>query len=229
MDTPEFNKYDYRALTIGDVYRTTSTVKDLCESDIFTYKYEPPSVMLSDEPSKLWDDYVRRTGASTITIPGMGEYRPHPWEHFVDYEDDFGKGEKPTMSYEQYITEGDYHDKHVIVRCNDTKDLSPENILHSLAVIKSELMMKCLPYQVNRITCEMTPEVKHNITAAYQRLARYGKEEPFIYCCDEYFRPIGEECKIATLKGMIIQIVDPKFYGTHYLKFEGIIRDIDQK
>ena len=225
MDTFKPDKYDYRVLTKDAVYRAMSDVRAVC-SDGPYLEYSPPSVTLSDTPSTLWRDYSGTD--SSIWGSWLGDYDVRPWRQ--DVITHYREEEKPEMAYEEYMeSDAKYHDKHVSVKCNNMSDLSAERILKNLAIMKSELMMKCLPYKVDRIECEMTPTVKHNLTAAWKRLAMYGKEAPFVYCFDEYFRPIGEECRIDTLRGMVVKIVDPNDYGEYHLKFKGVIRDIDMK
>ena len=225
-------------LTKEDIYRAMESVKDACSSSTYTYEYAPPfTPSLATEPSKLWDDYVRRTGATTVTIPGYGGYyEPHPWRHFADVfpKDDifYGEEDKPQMSFGEHIdteTFEGYRDKYVHVRCTYAPDLEQDKILRCLSIMKSELMMKCAPFKVDRVTCKMSPQVKQNIIKAWKRLSMYGKKIPFVACYDEYGRRLNDKVEIDTLHGMIIRVVNPDECGEHLLEFEGVIRDVDSK
>ncbi len=112
------------------------------------------------------------------------------------------------------------------VTCDTPSDLSQERILKCLSIMKSRLMMQCAPVKVENIECRMTPEVKENIVKAYRRLEMYGKQMPFVARFDEFMRPLPDEIRIDTMRGMTINIVDPSEYGPLYLEFEGVIRDI---
>lgn len=109
------------------------------------------------------------------------------------------------------------------VGCFNYSDLLPEKILKSLSVMKSRLMIECMPAKVERIECKMSPMVKNNIISAYRKISMYGKKTPFIACFDDYGRRLPDEIKIDTMEGMDIKIVDPDVYGNNYLEFETII------
>lgn len=108
------------------------------------------------------------------------------------------------------------------VMCSEEKDLNQNHILKCLSIMKSKLMMKCLPIRLDHIECEMTPAVKENMIIAYKKLDMYGKKPPIIARFDEYGRRLSDEIRIDTLKGMNIKIIDPDTYGEFYIKFKGI-------
>lgn len=109
------------------------------------------------------------------------------------------------------------------VACHNYSDLSPERILKSLSIMKSKLMMECMPVRIEKIECKMSPMVKTNIINAYRKVSMYGKKTPFVACFDDYGRRLPDEIQIDTIRGMDLKIVDPKIYGDNYLVFETII------
>ena len=127
----------------------------------------------------------------------------------------------PKMNIEEYRDEKSLNRKYAVA-CHNCADLSQERILKSISVMKSKLMMQCLPYRVDRIKCKMSPMVKTNMINAYRRVNMYGKKTPFVACFDEYGRRLPDEIKIDTLRGMDIKIVDPDTYGNNYLVFEAV-------
>lgn len=109
------------------------------------------------------------------------------------------------------------------VACHNYSDLSPERILKSLSIMKSKLMMECMPIRIEKIECKMSPMVKTNIINAYRKVSMYGKKTPFVACFDDYGRRLPDEIQIDTIKGMDLKIVDPLVYGDNYLVFEAVI------
>lgn len=109
------------------------------------------------------------------------------------------------------------------VACHNHSDLSPERILKSLSIMKSKLMMECMPVRIEKIECKMSPMVKTNMINAYRRVNMYGKKTPFVACFDEYGRRLPDEIKIDTIRGMDVKIVDPATYGDNYLVFEAVV------
>ena len=109
------------------------------------------------------------------------------------------------------------------VGCFNYSDLSPERILKTLSVMKSRLMIECMPVHVTNIECKMSPMVKDNIIKAYRKISMYGKKTPFVACFDEYGRRLPDEIKIDTMRGVDLKIIDPDTYGNNYLEFETII------
>ena len=134
----------------------------------------------------------------------------------------FSKEDIPEMKVEE--SRVDMTDNYrYVVSCSNHSDLSSERILKSLSVMKSRLMMECLPFRVEHIVCKMSPMVKNNIIKAYRRIEMYGKKTPFIACFDDYGRRLPDEIQIDTIRGMDLKIVDPLVYGDNYLVFETII------
>ena len=233
MDTFEPTEYtdspkEYTGLTRDDVYKAVLDLQGVMErSSTGELMREPYKPWLAPDPSPLWDDYVRRGGATTVTIPGLGEYRWGDWS-VPEYPGPYREEDKPKMNWVEYVDEkkGSYKDLHAVVRCEYPPDLEQDRIMKTISIMKSEMMMKCAPHRIDRIECRMTPSVRHNLIMAYRRLNRYGKKTPFVARFDEYGRRLEDEIRIDTLHGMIIRIVDPVAYGLHYIEFEGIRRDV---
>lgn len=110
------------------------------------------------------------------------------------------------------------------VSCDCVADLQPKQILKTISIMKSKLLMECAPHRVNSIMCRMTPAVKDTLIQAYRKSTMYGKS-PFIASYDEYGRRIGTDVKIETLRGMTIDILSPDKYSGLYISFEGVIDD----
>lgn len=134
----------------------------------------------------------------------------------------FSKEDIPEMKVEE--SRVDITDNYrYAVACHNYSDLSPERILKSLSIMKSKLMMECMPIRVEKIECKMSPMVKDNIIKAYRKISMYGKKTPFVACFDEYGRRLPDEIKIDTMRGVDLKIIDPDTYGNNYLEFETII------
>ena len=221
-DESEIETWDLSKL---DDYGVVIRSSDSTDSYVYTYKspfttntsifsggeyvYRAPEShpWLAEEPSDLWGD----------------------WKDFRKYAD-YREEDKPCMSWEEYTdVDKNYSDRHLKVVCKNIPDLEQDRILKSLSIMKAELMMKCAPVKLDKIECKMTPVVKHNIVTAWKRLSRYGKSTPFVACFDEYGRRIHDDVRLNTLHGMTIKLVDPMEYGSHYIDFEGIIRDVHKK
>ena len=109
-----------------------------------------------------------------------------------------------------------------IVYCDTEAELSPENVLKNISVMKGKLMSDCTYGVVNRIVCEMTPLVKENIVKASKRLKMYGKSQPIVHRFDEYMRPLDDELMIDPPNGMTINIKNPKLCGDFYLSLRAV-------
>lgn len=134
----------------------------------------------------------------------------------------FSKEDIPEMKVEE--SRVDMTDNYrYAVACHNHSDLSPERILKSLSIMKSKLMMECMPIRIEKIECKMSPMVKTNIINAYRKVSMYGKKTPFVACFDDYGRRLPDEIQIDTIRGMDLKIVDPDVYGENYLVFEAII------
>lgn len=134
----------------------------------------------------------------------------------------FSKEDIPEMKVEE--SRVDITDNYrYAVACHNHSDLSPERILKSLSIMKSKLMMECMPIRVEKIECKMSPMVKDNIIKAYRKISMYGKKTPFVACFDEYGRRLPDEIKIDTMRGVDLKIINPDTYGNNYLEFETII------
>lgn len=128
----------------------------------------------------------------------------------------------PEMKVEEY-REDNSDSRRYAVACHNCNDLSQERILKTLSIMKSKLMMECMPVHVKSIECKMSPMVKTNIINAYRKVSMYGKKTPFVARFDEYGRRLPDEIQIDTIRGVDLKIVDPDVYGENYLVFEAII------
>lgn len=180
---------------------------------------------LADEPTNLWgkvpDDYWEWRDFSRYSRSA-----PDPRALFEDYKEE----DKPVMNWSKTVDyAGQYKDEYLTVSCDNEKDLAQDRILKTISIMKSNMMMKCLPYKIDRIECRMTPLIRHNIMQACRRLERYGKKIPFVACYDEYGRRIDDTVTLDTLRGVLIKIVEPNKHGELFLEFEGVLRDVDNK
>ena len=126
------------------------------------------------------------------------------------------------MKVEEYREDSSFNRRYAVA-CHNYNDLSQERILKTLSIMKSKLMMECMPVHVKSIECKMSPMVKTNIINAYRKVSMYGKKTPFVACFDDYGRRLPDEIQIDTIRGMDLKIVDPDVYGDNYLVFEAII------
>lgn len=134
----------------------------------------------------------------------------------------FSKEDIPEMKIEESRVDMTNNYRYAVA-CHNYSDLSPERILKSLSIMKSKLMMECMPIRIEKIECKMSPMVKTNIINAYRKVSMYGKKTPFVACFDDYGRRLPDEIQIDTIRGMDLKIVDPDVYGENYLVFETII------
>lgn len=155
--------------------------------------------------------YSYNADTNTFTVDVASLYPPEISEEDI-----------PEMKIEEYRDDKSFVRRYAVA-CHNYTDLSQERILKSISVMKSKLMMQCLPYRVDRIECKMSPMVKTNMINAYRRVNMYGKKTPFVASFDEYGRRLPDEIKIDTIRGMDIKIVDPATYGNNYLVFETIV------
>lgn len=164
-------------------------------------------------------------GASAIDLGRLYTYNATTNTFTFDapcYSPEICEEDIPEMNIEEYRDEKSFNHRYAVA-CHNYTDLSQERILKSISVMKSKLMMQCLPYRVDRIECKMSPMVKTNMINAYRRVNMYGKKTPFVACFDEYGRRLPDEVKIDTIRGMDIKIVDPATYGNNYLVFEAVV------
>lgn len=143
-------------------------------------------------------------------------------ENGVPITDGYSKEDIPEMKIEEH-REDNSDNRRYAVACHNYNDLSQERILKTLSIMKSKLMMECMPVHVKSIECKMSPMVKTNIINAYRKVSMYGKKTPFVARFDEYGRRLPDEIQIDTIRGVDLKIVDPDIYGENYLVFEAII------
>lgn len=182
--------------------------------------------VLATEPTNLWgrtsDDYWEWRDFSRYSSKPPVD----PRALFEDYKEE----DKPDMSWNKTVKyNGRHQDEHINVVCRKNNDLSSERILKTISIMKSQMMLKCAPFKLDRIECRMTPCVRHNIMAACRRLQMYGKKIPFVASFDEYGRRIEDVVTLDTLHGVLVKIVDPNDHGENFLELEGILRDVDYK
>lgn len=159
----------------------------------------PPELLASTMEAYDWDKIIR---TATDEIPEMNMY----------------KEEVPQSM-----------DKRYAVNCKNPRDFELDKILKNLSIMKSKLMMECMPVHLRNIECKMTPQVKDNLIKAYKKCNMYGKSLPFVARFDEYGNRLSDQINIETLEGMTIQIVDPEHYGEFYLEFQGVVTDLFKK
>lgn len=147
---------------------------------------------------------------------------PYIDENGVPITDGYSKEDIPEMKIEEH-REDNSDNRRYAVACHNYNDLSQERILKTLSIMKSKLMMECMPVHVKSIECKMSPMVKTNIINAYRKVSMYGKKTPFVARFDEYGRRLPDEIQIDTIRGVDLKIVDPDVYGENYLVFEAII------
>ena len=199
---------------------------------------EEPNVY---QPSVTYTDYesLRRTLTDGVVYknykfnPEINAFDidldvPYIDKNGVPIANGYSKEDIPEMNIEEYGDEKSFNHRYAVA-CHNYTDLSQERILKSISVMKSKLMMQCLPYRVDRIECKMSPMVKTNMINAYRRVNMYGKKTPFVACFDEYGRRLPDEIKIDTIRGMDIKIVDPATYGNNYLVFEAVVPEREWK
>lgn len=159
----------------------------------------PPELLASAMDVYDWDKVIR---ATTDEIPEINLY----------------KEEVPQSMGKRYA-----------VNCKNPRDFELDKILKNLSIMKSKLMMECMPIHLRNIECKMTPQVKDNLIKAYKKCNMYGKSLPFVARFDEYGNRLSDQINIETLEGMTIQIVDPEHYGEFYLEFQGVVTDLFKK
>ena len=175
------------------------------------YTYNPDTSSFTVDVPSMWPAMSKEEFEKKISLDldGLKEY----------------KEERPKMKTDSKADESSYSRKYM-VSCDDAIDLSKENILNTVSIMKSKLMMLCAPVKVKNINCKMTLETKNNLIKAYRKIEMYGKELPIIPAYDKYFRRLPDVINIDPMKGMTLNIVDPKEYGELYLEFEGVIYDL---
>lgn len=181
--------------------------------------------------SSSWRPDSWSFGANTIDLGRSYTYNATTNTFTFDtpfYSTEISEEDIPKMNIEEYRDEKSLNRRYAVA-CHNHTDLSQERILKSISVMKSRLMLQCLPYRVDRIECKMSPMVKTNMINAYRRVNMYGKKTPFVACFDEYGRRLPDEVKIDTIRGMDIKIVDPDTYGNNYLVFEAVVPEKEWK
>lgn len=156
----------------------------------------PPELLASTMEAYDWDKIMKTV---TDEIPKMNMYKEEVPQHMG---------------------------KRFAVNCNNPRDFELDRILKNLSIMKSKLMLECVPVHLRNIECKMTPQVKDNLVKAYKKCNMYGKSLPFVARYDDYGNRLSDHVNIETLEGMTIQIVDPERYGEFYLEFQGIVTDL---
>ena len=159
----------------------------------------PPELLASTMEAYDWDKIMKTV---TDEIPKMNMYKEEVPQHMG---------------------------KRFAVNCKNPRDFELDKILKNLSIMKSRLMMECMPVHLKNIECRMTPQVKDNLKKKKKKCNMYGKSLPFVARFDEYGNRLSDQINIETLEGMTIQIVDPEHYGEFYLEFQGIVTDLFKK
>lgn len=107
-----------------------------------------------------------------------------------------------------------------VVTCENRDDLLAENILKTLSAIKGKLMLDIAPVHIQKMECSMTPAVRRNILIASKRLKMYGKNRPIIARFDDYGNRLPDTIELNMENGVLLNIVDPDYYGVYYLELK---------
>ena len=180
------------------------------------------------EPTVTYTDYEKTRRIIHHATREYENYKFNPEINAFDIDENgvpitygYSKEDIPEMKVEEYREDSSFNRRYAVA-CHNYNDLSQERILKTLSVMKSKLMMECMPVHVKSIECKMSPMVKTNIINAYRKVSMYGKKTPFVARFDEYGRRLPDEIQIDTMKGIDLKIVDPDAYGDNYLVFEAI-------
>ena len=174
-------------------------------------------------PAMTFEPRSYLTG-ETFRAPVECPKDPKEVKDFICKTEKIKKKDFPKMKVERR-KEPEYMGDRCRVVCDNEQDLTQDNILKNLSVVKSRLFLESAPSRLFKIECKMTPAVKQNIIMAYRKTNMYGKDIPFIPCFDEYGRRLDDRVNLDTLQGMTVNIVDPEEYGELYLEFNGIMEN----
>lgn len=161
-------------------------------------------------PSKLFTSTISSDYYNPYRYKRYGEPIMGNWEL-----------EEPNIRLEEYRMEKTDALARRLV-CDEDKDLNPDRIFKTISIMKSKLMVACVPYRIDHIKCKMTPTVKNNLITAYRKINMFGKKTPFVARFDEYGRRLPDDIQIDTLRGMDIELVNPANYGEFYISFYAV-------
>ena len=109
-----------------------------------------------------------------------------------------------------------------IVACENKEDLTVENILKTLSVVKGKLITDVSFIHIKEIICTTTPTVRRNIITAGKKLKMYGKKVPVLARFDEYGNRLPDEINIGDSSGITLRIIEPDEEGEFYLELKAI-------
>lgn len=113
-----------------------------------------------------------------------------------------------------------------MISCKDKSDLSVENILRTIAIMKAKLCMEIsFDTKVKWVECYMTPEVKKNIIIASKKLSMYGRYMPIVSRFDEYGRKLPDTFALDPEEKMKLEIVNSASYGAYYIAMKAVEKD----
>ena len=207
-------------LTNGPIWRPYWTEESpfIYEPTVTYTDYENTSRIIH-HATREYENYKFNPDTSSFKIDSEAPYVNEYGEAVREF---FSEEDIPEMKVEENRVDMTDNYRYA-VGCFDYSDLSPERILKTLSIMKSRLMIECMPVYVKNIECKMSPMVKKNIISAYRKVSMYGKKTPFVACFDDYGRRLPDDIQIDTMRGMDIKIVDPDVYGNNYLEFETVI------
>lgn len=206
-------------LTNGPIWKPYWVEDPLIYEPTVTYTDYENTRRLIHHATREYENYKFNPDTNAFEIDLTG---PYINEYGEVVRELYSKEDIPEMKVEENRIDMTDNYRYAVA-CHNHSDLSPERILKSLSIMKSKLMMECMPIRVEKIECKMSPMVKKNIISAYRKVSMYGKKTPFVACFDDYGRRLPDEIQIDTIRGMDLKIVDPKIYGENYLVFETII------
>ena len=109
----------------------------------------PPELLASTMEAYDWDKIMKTV---TDEIPKMNMYKEEVPQHMG---------------------------KRFAVNCNNPRDFELDRILKNLSIMKSKLMLECMPVHLRNIECKMPPQVKDNLAKAHKKCNMYGNSLPF--------------------------------------------------
>lgn len=122
------------------------------------------------------------------------------------------------------------HTKKCLVTARGESDLGVDTILKTLSMLKGYLYISCGEAKVEHVKCRMTPKAKENIILGWRKANMFGKGTPFVPCFTEDLKPLPPDIKIDTLRGMDIEIIDPKEkenWAELFIEFQAVFKEKD--
>ena len=203
-----------------------------------TYKFNPDSTeLITDriDATTLGDKYIHHIYGSpyisspyiTSTTGPIGSWsttinsdtlRAYDWGSYPDLIKKISKEEETNV---KVISKPAAKGEH-IVACENKEDLTVENILKTLSVVKGKLMTDVSFIHIKEIICTTTPTVRRNIITAGKKLKMYGKKVPVLARFDEYGNRLSDEINIGDSSGITLRIIEPDEGEEYYLELKAI-------